>query len=41
MGLERLSESERVRGGDGKGVHVGDVVECVSEGRGGSGCSKQ
>lgn len=41
VGLERLSESEQVRRGDGKGVHVGDAVVRVSEGRGSSGCSEQ
>ncbi len=40
MGLERLSESEWVDEGRGE-RHVGDVVEGVSEGRGGRGYSEQ
>lgn len=42
VGLERLSESGWVgEGRGGGGRHVGDVVEGVSEGRGGSGYSEQ
>lgn len=41
MGLERLSESGWVSEGEGRGDMWVDVVEGVSEGRGGSGYSER